>query len=132
MHAGAAVEPPPRRRRLAENQCRFPKDGHFDASSRCGFSCTQRRSAIVLPRTYENGGLNDRISTFEAIGNLAHSLCAHLVAAEPCRLMMSQPTGGNAAKCNSSWHSYLNLSYRQGRATRCRMRTRAGLRADPN
>ena len=105
--------PQPTRRRLAENQCRFPKDGHFDASSRCGFSCSQRRSAIVLPRSYENGGLNDRISTFEAIGNLAHSLCAHLVAAEPCRLMMPQLTGGNAAKCNSSWYSYLNLSYRQ-------------------
>ena len=51
----------PRRRRLAENQCRFPKDGHFDASTRCDFSCTQRRSAIVLPRCVVFGGVPVRL-----------------------------------------------------------------------
>ena len=83
------------------------------------FACAQRRSAIVLPRSYAKGGLADRLATFEALGSLAHSLCAQLVAPPPCKLFMPQVTGGKPARCNASWptqapwSAYLALSYAQ-------------------
>ena len=37
------------------------------------FACAQRRSAIVLPRSYAKGGLADRLATFEALdGRILH------------------------------------------------------------
>ena len=41
--------------------------------------CAARASAVRVLPSYLSGGLNDRIATLVALGNLAHSLCAWLV-----------------------------------------------------
>lgn len=84
--------------------------------------CKRRRSVIVydVMGGGHRAGLLDRANTFSALGNLAATLCAHVVVGRPCDLLAPKHNiiGGVDTPINCSitrWSSrYVNLTYEDG------------------
>eukprot|EP00965_Chrysotila_dentata_P204332 6182266-Pleurochrysis_carterae.AAC.4 len=80
--------------------------------NRCNLTCHHRHSAIIISRSMHAEGLNDRLTTLTSLANLAHSLCAWLVAPSPCTLLNANHNRGKRLPCSHSWSRYSNLSFR--------------------
>jgi hypothetical protein len=84
--------------------------------------CARRRSVIVydISGKGHRAGLLDRANHFASLGNLAASLCAHVVVGRPCDLLAAKHNviEGNETLLNCSithWQRrYLNLSFLDG------------------
>ena len=91
--------------------------------SNCLPACERRRSVILYDIMGKGGraGLLDRANAFAALGNLAASLCAHVVVGRPCDMLAAKHNivDGNETLLNCSATShwsrrYINLTFLDG------------------